>query len=128
MKRFDRHRVKSAPRRDEAMDCVPLKSAAALEVQRDGQGVLLAFPAPAMPRMAGLLRSMGIAYQPAPRQRKLQLDTLGTAVWDLVDGRRSVAQVAQCFAERFRLHPREAEVSVALFLRDLGRRGLVGLR
>lgn len=60
--------------------------------------------------------------------KKLQLDALGTEVWDLIDGRRSVRKIIQRFAETHRLHPREAEVSVTRFLRELGKRGLIGLQ
>ena len=37
-------------------------------------------------------------------------------------------QVAAAFAARFRLDGREAEVAVSSFLRNLGRRGLVGFQ
>ncbi len=114
-------------RRDQALGCIPLKSGMVQEVRRDAQGVMLTYPAPAMPRLAKMLQRIGIRYNPEPQPRKLQLDALGATVWDLLDGRRCVAEVVQCFAQRFQLHPREAEVSVSLFLRELGRRGLVGL-
>jgi hypothetical protein len=58
----------------------------------------------------------------------LQLDALGTAVWELLDGRRSVQQIIERFADTYSLHAKEAEVSVSQFLRELGRRELIGLR
>jgi len=45
---------------------------------------------------------------------------MGTAVWQLLDGRRSAGEVAAALAERYRLDPREAELAVAQFLRLLG--------
>jgi hypothetical protein len=60
--------------------------------------------------------------------KKLQLDSMGTAVWDLVDGSRSVRRIVQIFAEAHRLENKEAEVSVTSFIRELGQRGLIGLR
>ncbi len=60
--------------------------------------------------------------------RKLQLDALGTAVWQQMDGRRSVSGIIEWFADTYQLHPLEAEKAVTLFLRDLGKRGLIGLK
>jgi hypothetical protein len=60
--------------------------------------------------------------------KKFQLDELGTAVWNLMDGKRSVRQLVKIFAGTHRLEPREAEVSVTQFIRELGRRGLIGMR
>jgi len=52
---------------------------------------------------------------------------VGTSVWDLVDGKRSVRMIIQIFAKAHRLENREAEVSVTSFIRQLGQRGLLGL-
>ena len=60
--------------------------------------------------------------------RKLQLDELGTQVWDLIDGRITVQSLIQRFADNYQLQLKEAEVSVTRFLRELGQRGIVGLR
>jgi hypothetical protein len=49
-------------------------------------------------------------------------------VWNLMDGKRSVRQLVKIFAGTHRLEPREAEVSVTQFIRELGRRGLIGMR
>ena len=56
--------------------------------------------------------------------KKIELDELGTEVWDLLDGRRSVRHLIKSFAGTHQLEPREAEVSVTQFIRELGRRGL----
>jgi hypothetical protein len=60
--------------------------------------------------------------------KKLHLDEMGTAVWDLMDGRRSVRRVIQGFATKYQLHLKEAEVAVTRFLRELGKRGLIGFK
>lgn len=62
------------------------------------------------------------------RIKKLQLDKLGSTVWDMLDGKRTVGEVIQSFISIQRLHPKEAAVAVTLFLRELGKRGLIGLR
>ena len=60
--------------------------------------------------------------------RKLQLDILGTEVWDLVDGKSTVMEIIDLFAKLHQLYHKEAEISVIQFLRELGRRGIVGMK
>jgi hypothetical protein len=62
------------------------------------------------------------------RTRKLQLDILGTGVWDLVDGKSTVMEIIDSFTGIHQLYHKEAEVSVIQFLRELGRRGIVGMK
>ena len=85
------------------------------------------YPLTARPWIAALAQRLG-----APTDRvytkKVQLDAMGTAVWDLVDGNRSVRRIVRIFAETHRLENREAELSVTSFLKQLGQRGLLGLR
>ena len=89
--------------------------------------VILSFPVVMRPWFVKVVRRLGGPEESA-RIRKLQLDELGTAVWDLMDGNRTVRRIISEFAGTFQLHPREAEVSVTQFLRDLGKRGLIGLK
>lgn len=79
------------------------------------------------PWFAGVARRLGM-WDGKPLERKLELDELGTFCWELIDGRNSVRDVAARLAERYGLPGREAELAVAGFLRELGRRGVVGLR
>ena len=60
--------------------------------------------------------------------RRLQLDTLGSSVWQMVDGSRTVAEIVEQFRKEHQLGIREAELSVTAFLKDLGRRGLIALK
>ena len=61
-------------------------------------------------------------------ERHLQLDRLGSEVWNLIDGQKSVAAISEIFRERHLLTAREAEIAVSTFLQQLGRKGLVALR
>ncbi len=79
------------------------------------------------PWFAGLARRVG-AWDGRPLQRKLELDELGTFCFKLIDGERTVREMAGTLAERYGLPAREAELSMAAFLRELGRRGIVGFR
>jgi hypothetical protein len=46
----------------------------------------------------------------------------------MLDGRTPVWKIAAEFAREHQLEPTEAEVAVSQFVRELGRRGLLGLR
>ena len=88
--------------------------------------VVIEYPLIVRPLIAAVAKRLG-GLQDRKQTRKLQLDALGTSVWDLVDGKRSVRTIIQIFAKAHRLENREAEVSVTSFIRQLGQRGLLGL-
>ena len=113
--------------RSAALRCTPVKSAMISEHRLENGEVLIRYPVAVRPWMAKLMQRLGRPAD-AVQSRKLQLDSLGTAVWDLIDGKRSVKEITQTFAGAYRLQAREAEVSVTRFVRELGRRGVIGLR
>jgi hypothetical protein len=45
-----------------------------------------------------------------------------------MDGSLGFAEIVRRFSHRTRVHPKEAEAAVAQFIRELGKRGLVGLK
>jgi len=62
-----------------------------------------------------------------PKNRKLQLDELGSEVWDLCDGKRTVGELIKEFSRRHQLNRKETEVAMLTYLRQLVKRRLVGL-
>lgn len=68
------------------------------------------------------------AVMPVVKERRIELDEVGTAVWRMLDGRRSVREVIGQFSEEFGVNRREAEVSVLDFLKSLLGRGLVSMQ
>lgn len=60
-----------------------------------------------------------------PESKPVILDELGSLVWHLCDGEHSVHDIAQTLAQRYKITMREAEISLAEFLRQLGKRGMV---
>ncbi len=118
---------KAALSRAEALRCTPVKSTDAWETSRDADRVILAYPAGMRPLIARLVRTFG-GDASRTRTKKLQLDALGLAVWDLLDGRRTIKHIIESFADAHQLDFKEAEASVTTFLRELGRRGLIGMR
>ena len=113
--------------RAEALDRIPVKNRQISENRLDSGEVVISYPVTMRPLFAGLARRFGQA-EVQTRIKKLQLDELGTSVWSLMDGERSVRQLIKMFAGTHQLEPREAEVSVTQFIRELGRRGLIGMR
>jgi hypothetical protein len=61
-----------------------------------------------------------------PLKRRIELDEIGSLVWKLCDGRHTVGEIAEELVQRYRLMRREALASLAEFLTQLRRRGLVG--
>ena len=127
MRVFRKKRTGTEISHSEALNCIPVKNIQAQETRGETGLVLLCYPVETRPWIAGWIRRFGGASDGA-RLKKLQLDALGTAVWELLDGRRTVGQVIEGFTAMQRLHPKEANVAVTLFLRELGKRGLIGLR
>jgi hypothetical protein len=60
-----------------------------------------------------------------PESRPIVLDEIGTMIWGLCDGKHSFADLSVALAERYTITSREAEVSLAEFLRRLGKRGMI---
>jgi len=124
---FKKHREHPKISRDKAMSCKPVKNIQVTETRLETGTVMLTYPVGTRPWVAALIKRFSGAVQ-KPITKKLELDTLGSAVWDLLDGNRSVKKVIREFSKTYRLHSAEAEMSVTQFLRELGKRGLIGFR
>jgi len=113
--------------RTDALRCIPVRNPMVVESRMDSGEMLLSYTETLKPWFAGILRRMNKASE-IRRTRKLQLDILGTGVWDLVDGKSTVMEIIDSFAGIHQLYHKEAEVSVIQFLRELGRRGIIGMK
>jgi len=113
--------------RQKALAYKPVKSSQVTETRLETGEVVLEYPLAVRPLVAAVARRLGKSQEDLIQIKKLQLDVLGTSVWDLVDGKRSVRRMIQIFADTHRLEKKEAEVSVTQFIRELGKRGLLGL-
>ena len=127
MKVFRKNSRESRLSRAAALEYRPAKSLHITESRLETGDILLEYTLTVRPWFAAVVNRLG-----GPREsvhtKKLQLDAMGTAVWDLVDGHRSVRRIVRIFAETHRLDNKEAEVSVTSFIRELGQRGLLGLQ
>ena len=127
MKVFRKKPVAGHLSRAKALAYKPVKSRHISETRLETGEVILEYPLTVRPLIAAVAKRLGRSQDLVQQIKKLQLDVLGTSVWDLVDGSRSVRQIIQIFAETHRLENKEAEVSVTRFIRELGQRGLLGL-
>ncbi len=113
--------------REEALAFVPVKNQEIEQTRLESGDVILEYPATVRPFILKIMRRMG-RKDPPIHKKKLQLDVLGTATWDMIDGERTVGQLVRTFADQYSLLPKEAETAVTQFIRELGKRGLIGLR
>ena len=61
-----------------------------------------------------------------PEKRVIVLDEVGSYVWQLCDGKNSIKQVVKHLCERYHMTRKEAETSLFTFMRQLGKRNIVG--
>lgn len=113
--------------RERSLSMRPVRNRHVRETILEGGLVRLDYPVAVKPWFAGLAKRFG-AWDGRPVSRALELDEMGSFCWNLIDAERSVRQMAGELAGRYKLPPREAEMAVAAFLRELGRRGVVGFR
>ncbi len=112
--------------RRQAMALAPVRNRDVVETETPSGCVRLSLPVAVRPPLAGLVRRLGL-WDGRILRRTVELDEMGTAVWRLIDGTRPAGEIAAALAARYRLDPREAELAVAAFLRQLGRRGAVAV-
>ena len=112
--------------RAESLALVPVASRDVAATETPGGLVRLSLPVAVRPVLSGLARRLGL-WDGRVLRKTVELDALGSAVWRAIDGRRCVAAIAADLARAYRLDPSEAELAVAQFLRQLGRRGAIGV-
>ena len=61
-----------------------------------------------------------------PKERKITLDQVGSEVWQMCDGRTTVAEMIDSLRDKYKLDRKEAEVSLLSYLKTLGQKHFVG--
>ena len=64
-------------------------------------------------------------FFPLPREKRVVLDAIGSFVWRNLDGQATVREISQRLAQEYKLTPREAELPLYQFFKELGRRNYV---
>lgn len=73
----------------------------------------------------GFTKLVARAAKVEPR-KKILLDKVGSFVWDLCDGEHTVEDIIRELMREYKLHRREAEASLLLYLQMLSKRALIG--
>ena len=61
-----------------------------------------------------------------PKKRKITLDEVGSEVWQMCNGRTTVAQMIEELSGKYQLNRKEAEVSLLAYLKTLAQKRFVG--
>jgi len=64
---------------------------------------------------------------PFSPHRRIELDALGTEILRLSDGKHTVEEIIENFAEKHKLSFREAQLSIGTLLKHLAVRGLIAI-
>lgn len=110
----------------EALLCTPFHNEIAEWQVLENGDVLIEYPLPIKPLFKSILQRFSNKPIPTPT-KKLQLDDMGSLVWNMVDGNKNTKQIIKDFAANYSITLQEAELSVTTFLLGLGKRGLIGM-
>jgi hypothetical protein len=115
-------RRQKALSREQSLTSVPVRNEA-IEAERTDAGEARLFIPRRETRWVRLLSRL----VHVPKRQPVTLDEVGTFVWDLCDGEHTVRDITRELAARYKLHRKEAEVSVVAYLRQLAKRRIVGI-
>lgn len=108
--------------REQVMRSRPLRNAL-LQWETNDEGKVVI----TIPRRKDWLARIATIFFAVPSTRQLVLDDeVGSSVWQACDGEQTIDGIVKLLCQRYKLTRKEAEVSVTEFLRQLGRRRLVG--
>jgi hypothetical protein len=124
MKLFSKKKEVAGPNRTQALACIPHKSPSVTWETVENGDILIEYPLTIKPFFIQLARRFNKG-QEQKHTKQLQLDNMGSLVWQMFDGTRDVKTIVREVAKKSGLSLQEAEISVTTFLRELGRRGLV---
>ncbi len=113
--------------RAEALEMVPVRNSEVTEKPVPGDLVQLSYSLAIKPWFGRLAEKVGM-WDKKPMVKRLELDEMGTFVWRLINGERSVRNIAEAFTDQYEVQPREAELSVTAFIKNIGQRGIIGLK
>ena len=121
LEQFGLKRRPSPLTREQALEARPVRNPSLKWRLNDADHVEVIIPR----RSDRLGRVMGFLFY-VPENRPIVLDEVGTRVWHLGDGERTVAEMRQTLCDEYKLSKREVEVSLTEYLRTLGKRGRSG--
>lgn len=112
---------KKKPTRQQALASIPVRNAALRWHNKDGEIHLF------IPRKRSRVGDLITRLFRLPDEKQVNLDKVGSGVWELCDGNHSVEQILEYVQRRHKLSRREAEVSVSAYLKILADRRFIGI-
>lgn len=112
--------------RTESLACIPKQNDTAQWQELDNGDILFTYAIPLSRFFQALHRKFSNNQTEVPT-KKLQLDQMGSFVWNLIDGEKTVKDIIRIFAKEYKVTSQEAETAVATFLKTLGQRGFIVL-
>ncbi len=79
-----------------------------------------------IPQKQRFLISIAAKLFRLPDKRVIVLDDVGSFVWQLCDGQNTVGHVVNQLCNRYQMTRKEAETSLFTYMRQLGKRGIIG--
>ena len=113
--------------RQEALSLRPVRNKDVLEEKQPNGLIRLSYPLTLKPWFGKWAQKLG-KWDGRPMTKKLELDEMGGLAWSMVNGSNMVRDIIKAFIAEYGLQPKEAELSVTAFIKELGRRGIIGLR
>lgn len=107
----------------DALRTIPVRNEAADVGERSGEGVFITVQ---RTRPRWLIPPLTWAIRPR-LTKTFKLDGIGSEIWSLCDGERTVEAIADIFAERHKLTFHEARVALTSYLKLLVERGAMVL-
>ena len=106
--------------RDQAMAAWPVRNPG-LQTHTNEEGAISV----ELPRRKDWVGGMLSFLFFVPDSKPVQLDEVGSFVWNLCDGEHTVNEIAVALAKEYKLNRREVDVSLTKYLQTLGKRGMV---
>ena len=113
--------------RQEALALRPVRNKDVTEEKQPNGIIRLNYPLTLKPWFGKWAQKLG-KWDGRPMIKKLELDEMGGLAWRMIDGSNTVRDIIDAFIVEYGLQPKEAELSVTAFIKELGRRGIIGLR
>jgi hypothetical protein len=110
---------------NEFLDAKPVRNSA-VRWEKNQQGVILLVIPLKQPEEKGR-KSIFSAFSPSSQEKKIQLDSMGSIIWELCDGEKTVKDIIQILNEKYGMGPSEAEISLNNYFIQLSKRGLIVL-
>ena len=118
---------RTAPSRPRTLAAKPMRNPKVEWERRPADGDRPAVVLLRVPRRADRIGDWVARWFRLPTHRRIELDAIGSDVWEACDGARSVEGITRMVCERYRLNRRQGETSVTAYLRLLAERRLIGL-